>query len=76
MSKQAVLDVLERAARDIHFIGQLTDEGSKALEGYSLTREEAAALLSGDLRWLQAYIGKFNGVLSTWPDCRLQQESW
>ena len=76
MCKGAVLDVLSRAAHDDRFIAQLTHEGSKALKGYSLTWEECAALLSGDMRWLEAYVGKLDGLLGTWPRCRLQQEIW
>jgi molybdenum-dependent DNA-binding transcriptional regulator ModE len=76
MSRQAVLDVLGRAGRDNGFIGQLTDEGSRALKGYSLTADEAGALVSGDIRWLEAHVGKLNEVLSAWPNCRLQQAIW
>lgn len=76
MSRQAMSDVLERADRDVHFIGELTDEGSKALKGYNLTADEAGALLSGDIRWLQVRIGKLDARRSTWTRCRLQQEIW
>ena len=76
MSRQAVLQVLERAGRDIRFIGQLTDETSRTLREYDLTLEEAGALMSGDIRWLERYLGKLNGVLSAWPNCRLQQEHY
>ena len=76
MSKEAVLAVLARAGRDIRFIGQLTDETSKTLEGYDLTLEETGALMSGDIRWLEAHLGELNEMLSTWPNCRLQQEHY
>jgi hypothetical protein len=68
--------VLERAADDDVFIAQLTYEGSKALEGYDLTSEEKAALLSGDIQWIEAHLGKLDERLSTWLWCRLQQEIW
>jgi len=76
MCEKAVLQILQRAGHDIRFIGQLTDETSKTLKGYDLTLEETGALMSGDIRWLEAHVGKLNGVLSTWPNCRLQQEHY
>ena len=71
-----VLSVLERAAEDNSFIAQLTYRGDEALEGYDLTWEEKAALLSGDIRWIEAHVGKLSARLRTWLDCRLQQEIW
>jgi hypothetical protein len=68
--------VLERAARDSAFIAQLTYQGAKALQGYDLTWREKAALLSGDIRWIEAQVGKLPARLRTWLDCRLQQEIW
>jgi len=46
MSKEAVLAVLERAAEDISFYGQLSEDYAKALQDYDLTGEERAALAS------------------------------
>ena len=74
--KEAIVKVLERAADDLAFITQLTYQGSKALRGYNLTPEEKAALVSGDINWIEAHIGKLDERLSTWPRCRLQQEIW
>ena len=71
-----VLRVLERAAADRRFIAQLTEQGSRALEGYALGLEEKAALVSGDLSWLESHLGRLSARLRTWPDCRLQQERW
>lgn len=76
MCKQAVLEVLERADDDDAFIARLTYQGPRALKGYALTQQESAALLSGDIAWLQAHVGELNEQLSTWPRCRLQQEIW
>ena len=76
MCRTTVLEVLDRAAHDPGFIAQLTDDGSKALNGYSLTSQECAALVSGDIRWIETHVGKLDRVMSTWPDCRLQQEKW
>ena len=75
-SRKEVIKVLERAANDDGFIARLTYEGSKALTGYHLTLEEKAALLGGDIRWIEVHIGKLDNRLSTWLWCRLQQEIW
>lgn len=71
-----ILRVLDRAAEDDDFIVQLTYHGSKALQGYNLTNQEKAALLSGDIGWIEARVGKLDARLRTWLDCRLQQEIW
>ena len=71
-----ILRVLDQAADDDGFIAQLTLDGSKALQNYDLTNEEKAALLSGDIRWIEARVGKLDARLRTWLECRLQQEIW
>ena len=76
MSKEAVLAILRRAAEDDAFLAQLADDSAKALKDYNLGWEEAAALSSGDVRWIEANIGKLDKRLRTWLDCRLQQEKW
>jgi hypothetical protein len=75
-NRGAVLEVLERAAADDGFIAQLTYHGSEALEGYALTAEEQAALLSGDIRWIEAHVGKLTSRQKTWLYRRLEQEIW
>lgn len=71
-----ILKVLRRAASDDGFIARLTEQGSKALREYNLSRKAKAALMSGDIRWVEARVGKLNARLRTWFDCRLQQEVW
>ena len=74
--RKEILRVLERAAGDNSFIAQLTYRGGEALQGYDLTWQEKAALLSGDIRWIEARLSKLDARLRTWLDCRLQQEKW
>jgi len=77
MSKQAVLDVLEKAADDAQVIEDLAEHGSEALEGYDLSSEEAAAILSGDIPWIEKHLGRLLTARErVWLDCRLQQERW
>lgn len=74
--RKEVIKVLDRAADDDDFMARLTYEGSKALQGYNLTLEEKGALLSGDIKWIEAHVGKLDDRLSTWLWRRLQQEIW
>ena len=75
-NREEILRVLERAASDNRFIAQLTHHSSDALRDYHLTNEEKAALLSGDVGWLEEHIGELDARARTWLDCRLQQEIW
>jgi hypothetical protein len=75
-SKTDILSVLERAAEDPGFIAQLTYRGSEALKDFHLTAREQAALLSGDIKWIEAQVGKLDEHLKTWLRCRLGQEIW
>ncbi len=75
-SRDEVLRVLERAADDPAFIAQLTDQGSEALQDYHLTMQAKAALVSGDVNWIQGHVGKLDERLMTWLRCRLGQEIW
>jgi hypothetical protein len=75
-SRTELLGVLEKAADDPDFIARLTYEGSNALREYDLTLEEKAALLRGDIKWIEARTGQLDDRLRTWLWCRLQQEIW
>ncbi len=74
--KDAILAALKRAAEDSAFIEKLTDNGSEVLKEYDLSPDEEAALVSGDLVWLEKHVGKLDETLNTWVACRLQQERW
>jgi hypothetical protein len=74
--KEAVLEVLARAADDHKFLARLAEDPAKVLKEYDLTSEERAALASGDLRRIESWVGKLDKRLSTWIWCRLQQEKW
>ena len=75
-AQASILDVLDRAASDDHFVAQLTHHGLEALAQYKLTWREKAALLSGDIRWIEAHVGKLDARQRRWLECRLQQEMW
>lgn len=74
--RKEIIRVLERAAQDDHFIALLTHHGHAALQSYDLSWQEKAALLSGDIRWIEAHLGRTSPRLRTWLECRLEQERW
>jgi uncharacterized membrane-anchored protein len=75
--KGEVLAVLKRAATESEFLARLADNPYEALnEYYSLTKEERAALASGDIKKIESWVGKLDRELATWLWCRLSQEKW
>lgn len=72
-----ILAVLARAADDSQFLARLDENPSEALsEYYTLTQEELAALISGDIRKIESWLGKLDKRHATWLWCRLSQEKW
>ena len=75
--REAILAVLARAADDSQFLARLADNPSEALsEYYTLTQEEVAALVSGDIKKIESWLGKLDKRHATWLWCRLSQEKW
>jgi hypothetical protein len=75
--KEAILEVLSRAADETDFLARLAEDPSEALkEYYTLTQEEKAALASGDIKKIEGWVGKLDKRLATWLWCRLSQEKW
>lgn len=76
-ARDDLLAVLRRAANESEFLARLAENPHEALrEYYSLTAEERAALASGDIRKIEAWVGKLDEELATWLWCRLSQEKW
>jgi formate dehydrogenase alpha subunit len=74
---KAVLAVLDRAAQDNAFFARLAENPAEALREYDLTPEEKAAILSGDIRKIESWVGKkLDERLKKWLIARLQQEKW
>ncbi len=74
---RAVLAVLDRAAQDNDFFAWLADNPSEALKEYDLNPEERAAIVSGDIRKIESWVGKkLDERLRKWLIARLQQEKW
>ena len=74
--KEAILEILGRAADDHKFLARLAENPSSVLKEYDLTSEERAALATGDMRRIESWVGKLDDRLCTWIWCRLQQETW
>jgi formate/nitrite transporter len=75
-SCKAVLEVLAKARDDGGFLARLAENPAEVLKDYDLTSEEKAALVSGDIRWLESKLGKLDEPLKTWLNTRLTQEKW
>ncbi|MBA7582377.1 hypothetical protein ES708_24305 [subsurface metagenome] len=58
MSREAMLEVLEKAAYLIPFYTQLAENPQAALKDFDLTSEERAALTSGDVRFIESHTGR------------------
>jgi YesN/AraC family two-component response regulator len=53
IEKDQVLAVLNRTGRDMKFWRTLWKEGSNALNGFALSSEAKAAIISGDVNWIR-----------------------
>ena len=75
--REAILVVLARAADDSEFLARLAEKPGEALaEYYTLTHVELAALISGDIKKIESWVGKLDKRHATWLWCRLSQEKW
>ena len=73
--RKAILAVLARAADDSDFLAQLADNPSEVLNKYyTLSQEELAALVSGDIKKIESWLGKLDQRHATWLWRRLSQE--
>lgn len=75
--REAILAALARAADDSDFLARLAENPYETLnEYYTLTQEELAALVSGDIKKIESWLGKLDARHATWLWCRLSQEKW
>jgi len=75
--KVRILAVLARAADDSEFLARLAENPGEALgEYYTLTQEEITALISGDIKKIEGWLGKLDQRHATWLWARLSQEKW
>ena len=74
--KNAVTRVLKRAAIDETFRTALLFSGTNVLEEYELTGQEKAALISGDIRWIEKNMSPLTPDNKDWLLHRLEAEVW
>ena len=75
--REAILAALARAADDSDFLARLAENPYETLnEYYTLTQEEMVALVTGDIKKIESWLGKLDKRHATWLWCRLSQEKW
>ena len=76
MHREEMIKVLERAASDSEFFTSLLEYAADALDEYDLTGPEKLALLTGDIEWIEKYIGPLTPLQRRWLEQRLNAEIW
>ena len=74
--RNMIISVLERAAYNETFRTALLFSGTNVLEEYELTGQEKAALISGDIRWIEKNMGPLTPDKKDWLLHRLEAEVW
>jgi len=76
IQKREVSQVLNRTAEDAEFWKDLMENGSNALEDYTLSMEAKAAIVSGDLKWINENVGELTQKQLMFIYKRLEREAW
>ncbi len=75
--EKLVLQILDRTADDPDFFDQLyMGSGSDALKEYDVSHEAKAAILSGDVKWIESNVGKLTEKQMMVLLRRLEMEIW
>ncbi|MGA1826346.1 MAG: response regulator [bacterium] len=75
--EKIVLQILDRTADDPDFFDQLyMGSGSDALKEYDVSHEAKAAILSGDVKWIENNVGKLTEKQMMVLLRRLEMEIW
>jgi len=76
IQKREVIKVLNRTAEDETFWTELMENGSEALQEYHLSGEAKAAIISGDLKWINERVGELTQKQLMFIFKRLEREAW
>jgi DNA-binding NtrC family response regulator len=76
IQREEVMRVLDRAYQNMNFWQALMENGSEALKEYQLSSKAKAAIVSGDLKWIQKNIGKLSEQQLAFIHKRLEREAW
>ena len=60
VDRKQILEILDRAFRDDIFCTDLLERGKMILSNYTMRREAKAAILSGDVNWIQQNVGELS----------------
>lgn len=76
IQKEEVIRVLEQTLSDRAFWNNLMEQGSDVLAGFRLSMEAKAAIVSGDLDWIQRHVGPLTQEQLAFIYRRLEREAW
>jgi len=76
IQKREVSQILNRTAEEADFWKELMENGSIALEGYQISSEAKAAIISGDLKWINENVGELTQKQLMFIYKRLEREAW
>jgi DNA-binding NtrC family response regulator len=76
IEKRELIRVLDRTAEDMDFWRDLAENGSEVLEEYNLSSEAKAALMCGDLGWINRNIGELTQKQLMFISARMGCEVW
>jgi len=76
IQKREVIRVLDRTYEDSAFWSDLMDKGGDALADYLLSSDARAAILSGDLKWINENVGELTQKQLMFILKRLESEVW
>ncbi len=76
IQRREVTRILDRTTQDRTFWKELMEMGSDALRGYHLSNEAKAAIVSGDLRWINQNVGELTQKQLMFIYKRLEREAW
>lgn len=76
IQKQQLMAVLDRTADDVDFWRQLMENRSEVLKEYTLSSEAKAAILSGDLGWINRNVGELTQKQLMFISTKLACEVW
>jgi DNA-binding NtrC family response regulator len=76
IQRREVTRVLDRTAQDRTFWRDLIQVGSEALKSYHLSNEAKAAIVSGDLGWINQNVGELTQKQLMFIYKRLEREAW
>ena len=76
IQRSEVIRVLDRTSQDMYFWRELMETHSEVLKEYRLSNEAKAAILSGDLQWINANVGDLTRRQLMFIYKRLEREAW